>query len=212
VDTATLLGLLRRLAHAKPGPAALHLPVGLSSREAIQAIRAAIRALEPRALPVDAPRAAVAGAAAATRVHIDGASRGNPGPAGIGVLFLQPDGTVVERLHRGIGKATNNVAEYSALLMALERARAMGITDLDVYSDSELLVRQIQGRYQVKHPALRPLYVAARGHIAGLRHFTIHHVPRELNAEADSLANQGIDEAARVGSDLRPALDPGENG
>lgn len=212
MDTATLLGLLRRLARAEPGHTALHLPVGLSSREAIRAIRAAIRALEPRALPVDAPRASVAGAAAATRVHIDGASRGNPGPAGIGVLFLQPDGAVVERLHRGIGKATNNVAEYSALLMALERACAMGITDLDVYSDSELLVRQVQGRYQVKHPALRPLYAAARERIAGLRHFTIHHVPRELNAEADSLANQGIDEAARAGSDLRLALDHGENG
>ena len=212
MDTAKLLGLLRRLADAEPGPTALHLPVGLSSREAIQAIRAAIRALDVGAPFVDAPRLGNTNAAVATRVHIDGASRGNPGPAGIGVLFLQRDGTVVERLHRGIGKATNNVAEYSALLMALERAHAMGITDLDVYSDSELLVRQVQGRYQVKHPALRPLYAEARERIAGLRHFTIHHVPRELNAEADSLANQGIDEAARADSDLRLALDHGEDG
>jgi len=211
VDTAKLLGLLRRLADAEPGPTALHLPVGLSSREAIQAIRAAIRALDARA-PFDAPQLGTTGAAAATRVHIDGASRGNPGPAGIGVLFLQRDGAVVERFHRGIGKATNNVAEYSALLMALERAHAMGITDLDVYSDSELLVRQVQGRYQVKHPALRPLYAEARERIAGLRHFTIHHVPRELNAEADSLANQGIDEAARAESHLRLTQDHGEDG
>jgi ribonuclease HI len=211
VDTATLLGLLRRLAHAEPGPTALHLPVGLSSREAIRAIRAAIRALEPRAVPTDVYRTGVANTTATTRVHIDGASRGNPGPAGVGVLFLQPDGTVVERLHRGIGNATNNVAEYSALLMALERARTMGITDLEVYSDSELLVRQVQGRYQVKHPALRPLYAVARERIAGFRHFTIHHVPRELNAEADSLANRGIDEAARTGSDLRLAVDHGED-
>ena len=144
------------------------------------------------------------------RAHIDGASRGNPGPAGIGVLFLGPDGAVVERLHRGIGKATNNVAEYAALLLALEQAKAMGVKDLEVHSDSELLVRQLQGRYQVKHPALRPLYATARERIAGLRHFAIHHVPRELNAEADALANRGIDEAARIVSRPRSGADPGE--
>jgi ribonuclease HI len=144
------------------------------------------------------------------RVHIDGASRGNPGPAGIGVLFLGPDGAVVERLHRGIGEATNNVAEYSALLAALERAAAIGAKDLEVYSDSELLVRQLQGRYQVKHPVLRPLYARARKRIEGLRHFVIHHVPRELNAEADALANRGIDEAARIGR--HPESDPDHGG
>jgi len=133
------------------------------------------------------------------RVHIDGASRGNPGPAGIGVLFLAPDGAVIERFHQCIGTATNNVAEYSALILALERATAMGVKDLDVYSDSELLVRQLEGRYQVKHPALRPLHATAREHIAAFRRFAIHHVPRELNAEADALANLGIDQAGRAG-------------
>jgi ribonuclease HI len=127
------------------------------------------------------------------------------------VLFLGADGVVLERLHRGIGEATNNVAEYSALLAALERAAVMGIRDLEVFSDSELLVRQLQGRYQVKHPALRPLYAAARKHIAGLSRFAIRHVPRELNAEADALANRGIDEAARRARRPHAARDRGED-
>jgi ribonuclease HI len=194
VDTATLLGLLRRLATAQPGREALHLPAGLSADRALEAVRAAVEALEP-------PRASESRSAKppeALRVHIDGASRGNPGPAGVGVLFLGPDGRVVERLHRGIGDATNNVAEYAALLLALERASAMGVRDIEAYSDSELLVRQLQGRYQVKHPTLRSLHAKARERIAGFRRFTIHHVPRESNAEADTLANRGIEEAAGV--------------
>lgn len=193
MDTATLLAVLRRLAQAQPGPSTLTLPNDLSPHEAIRAVRAAAKALEPAPAPRPRARASAAG----MRVHIDGASRGNPGPAGIGVLFLAPDGTVVERLHRGIGTATNNVAEYSALILALERAAAMEVKDLDVYSDSELLVRQLEGRYQVKHPALRLLYATAREHMAAFRHVAIHHIPRELNAEADSLANVGIDQASR---------------
>jgi len=131
-----------------------------------------VEALEIPAPVLPKPATPVSGA---VRVHIDGASRGNPGPAGIGVLFLGPDGSAFERLHRGIGEATNNVAEYSALLAALERAAALGVTDLEVYSDSELLVRQLQGRYQVKHPVLRPLYAAARKRIADFSHFAIHY-------------------------------------
>jgi ribonuclease HI len=127
------------------------------------------------------------------------------------VLFLGADGAVLERLHRGIGEATNNVAEYSALLAALERAAVMGIRDLEVFSDSELLVRQLQGRYQVKHPVLRPLYAAARKHIASFSRFAIRHVPRELNVEADALANRGIDEAARRAHQPHAARDRGED-
>ena len=209
MDTATLLAALRRLAHAKPGPKALHLPAGLSPHEAIQAVQAAVEALEAPMPALPIPSATTSGV---MRVHIDGASRGNPGPAGIGVLFLGPDGAIVERLHRGIGEATNNFAEYSALLAALERAATLGITDLEVYSDSELLVRQLQGRYQVKHPVLRPLYAAARKRIAAFSHFAIHHVPRELNAEADTLANRGIDEAARRDRRPQAVLDRGEDG
>lgn len=194
MDTANLLTALRRLALARPGRDALNLPDGLSPHEALQAVQAAVEVLETLPAVPSKPSATVSWA---VRVHIDGASRGNPGPAGIGVLFLGPDGSAIERLHRGIGEATNNVAEYSALLAALERAVELGVTSLEVFSDSELLVRQLQGRYQVKHPALRPLHAAARKRIANFSHFAIHHVPRELNAEADALANRGIDDAAR---------------
>lgn len=209
MDAASLLTLLRLLARAQPGPNALYLPAGLSPHEAIRAVRAAVQTLEAPVAATPIPPPTVPGAA---RVHIDGGSRGNPGPAGIGVVFLRPDGGVAERLHRGIGEATNNVAEYSALLAALERAAALGIRDLEVYSDSELLVRQIQGRYQVKHPALRPLYATAKTRIAGFSHFAIHHVPRELNAEADTLANRGIDEAVRPGRRPPAAPDRGDDG
>jgi len=208
VDTPTLLGVLRRLAQARPIAGALELPTDLSPQEAMRAVRAAIQALDPappaRSRP--APRLG------RVRVHIDGASRGNPGPAGIGVLLLDSTGAVVERACRGIGRATNNVAEYTALLLALDRAQALGVQELEVYSDSELLVRQLLGRYQVKHPSLRPLYIAARERISSLRRFSIHHVPRELNAEADALANRGIDETARGGQPSAAMRDFGEDG
>jgi ribonuclease HI len=192
VDLADLLSRLRRLSSALPGAGVLRLPSGLSPAEAIQTIRAARIALETRV----AAQAEV-GSAGATRIHIDGAARGNPGPAGVGILISGPDGQVVERIHRSIGEATNNVAEYRALLLALERARALGCGEIEVYSDSELLVRQLQGRYQVKHPVLRALHAKARDRIAGFRRFTITHVPRGQNVEADALANRGIEEAAR---------------
>ena len=193
MDTATLLSLLRRLAQAKPGQDALHLPADLTPHEALRAVRAAVGVLEPPVTSASRP----GGRLGAARIHIDGASRGNPGPAGIGVLILGVDGGVVERLHRGIGEATNNVAEYRALLLGLERTLALGVEDLEVRSDSELLVRQLQGRYRVKHPGLQPLYEASRKQIASFRRFEVRHVPRELNAEADALANQGIDEGSR---------------
>ena len=201
MDPSDILSVLRRLCEARAGTQALDLPSDLSPQEAVEAVRAAVKLLEPS--PRVRPRAA--GVRGKVRVHIDGAARGNPGPAGVGVLILGPNGEVVERLHRFIGEATNNVAEYQALLLALERVLERGYTDLEVRSDSELLVRQIQGRYQVKNPGLRPLYAAARERLAALRSFDIRHVPREENAEADRLANRGIDEGVR--SRLRAAAD-----
>ena len=186
-----LMALLRRLSQARTGAGVLYLPSDLSSQEAVRAVRAAVKALEPRGIGRGKPPAT----RGAARIHIDGAARGNPGPAGVGLLIMGPDGQVVERVHRAIGEATNNVAEYRALLLALERAQALGYRDLMVYSDSELLVRQLQGRYQVKHPGLRTLYGTAKERIAGFRRFAIQHVPREQNAEADALANRAIDEA-----------------
>ncbi len=195
MDAADLLARLRRLSHARPGAGLLHLPPGLSASEAVQIIRAALRALEPKPAAAGKPAKARGGG----RIHIDGASRGNPGPAGVGVLITGPDGQVAEKIHRSIGEATNNVAEYRALLLALERAQALGYSEIEVYSDSELLVRQLHGRYQVKHPALRELYAMARDRIGRFRRFGIQHVPREENAEADALANRAIDEAERQG-------------
>jgi len=171
----------------------LNLPPRLSPQEALQVIRAALKALEPETPSCSTKTGDW------TRIHIDGGSRGNPGPAGVGVVIIGPDGQMTERIHRYIGEATNNVAEYHALLLALERARTLGCTDVEVYSDSELLVRQIQGRYQVRNAALRPLFAKARERIAGFRRFKIQHVPREQNAEADALANRGMDEAPRTG-------------
>jgi alkylation response protein AidB-like acyl-CoA dehydrogenase/ribonuclease HI len=127
--------------------------------------------------------------------HIDGASRGNPGPAAIGVVITGPGGSPVAAFGRYVGNTTNNVAEYRALLAALEYARQHGVRRLRVNSDSELMVRQMQGRYKVNSPDLKPLYSQAREWAAGLQHFSIKHVPREENREADRLANQALDRA-----------------
>ncbi len=193
MDTPPLISVLKRLAEARCGPQRLELPPGLSPEAALAAVREVARILDPElALSLEP------GSLTAARVHIDGASRGNPGPAGIGVAFYDSAGALREQIHQGIGEATNNVAEYRALLAALDRALALGISTLEVRSDSELLVRQLQGKYQVKHPGLKPLFEAARQRIARLAQFRIQHVPREQNAEADALANQGIDEAAQA--------------
>jgi len=193
VDAPPLISVLKRLAEARCGPQRLDLPPDLRPESALEAIREVVRVLDP-----DIALSIEQGSLEAARVHIDGASRGNPGPAGIGIAIFDPVGGLRERIHESIGEATNNVAEYRALLAALDRALALGIQELEVRSDSELLVRQLQGKYQVKHPGLKPLFAAARERIARLRRFRIQHVPREQNAEADALANQGIDEAAQV--------------
>lgn len=126
----------------------------------------------------------------------DGAARGNPGPAGIGAILKRVDGEVLARESRYLGIATNNVAEYSALLAGLERARSLGIRHLEVRADSELLIKQLRGEYQVRSPGLRPLYERARALIAEFGSVALRHVRRELNREADALANQGIDAAS----------------
>ena len=129
--------------------------------------------------------------------YVDGASRGNPGPASYAVILRGPDGAVRFEVGKYIGRATNNVAEYYGLITALDYAAAQGIERLLVRSDSELLVRQMQGRYKVKSPDLRPLYERARKLANGFAYFAIEHVPRELNREADELANVALD---RTGS------------
>lgn len=125
--------------------------------------------------------------------NIDGASRGNPGPAAYAVILRDPRGTKIAEIAKRIGRETNNVAEYYALLAALDYAAANAIRALRVRSDSELLVRQMQGRYRVKSPELQPLYERAQKVARGLNYFVIEHVPREQNSDADALANLALD-------------------
>ena len=129
--------------------------------------------------------------------HVDGGSRGNPGPAGYGVRIERDDGTVAE-LKESLGIATNNVAEYRGLLAALAWAVAEGIGRLHVRSDSELLVKQMRGEYRVKSPGLHPLWDEARRLAREIGEVRFEHVRRELNQEADRLANEAMDEASRA--------------
>ena len=128
--------------------------------------------------------------------NIDGASRGNPGPAAYGVILRDASGKEVLRLAKRLGRETNNVAEYYALLAVLDYAAAHGITGLRVRSDSELLVRQMQGRYKVKSVGLKPLHARAAKLSRQLAYFALEHVPREMNSEADILANAALDGAS----------------
>ncbi|MEW5979187.1 MAG: reverse transcriptase-like protein [Acidobacteriota bacterium] len=132
------------------------------------------------------------------QAYVDGGSRGNPGVAGYGVLLLDEDGQVLASVSEGIGIGTNNVAEYSALLAALRLAQSHGIRALQVLADSELLVKQIQGLYQVRHPGLKPLFQQAQSLIRDLDSFSITHIPREQNREADRLANLAMDRSKGV--------------
>jgi ribonuclease HI len=134
-------------------------------------------------------------------VHTDGAARGNPGPAGIGVQITSADGEVLAEIGEGLGETTNNVAEYTAAIRGLERARDLGATEVTLRSDSQLLVNQLTGVYRVKTPHLQPLHRQLRSLAAGFDRVTFEHVPRARNAEADRLANEGVDAwlAGRLG-------------
>ena len=126
--------------------------------------------------------------------YTDGAARGNPGPAGAGAILRDASsGAVVAEIAEGLGRATNNVAEWTAVRLALERALAVGATHVDLRMDSELVARQITGVYRVKHPDLKPIHAAVMTMLRGLEGYTVGHVPRELNKEADRLSNVAID-------------------
>ena len=132
-------------------------------------------------------------------LRTDGGARGNPGPAGIGVV-LERDSEVLVSGGSYLGEATNNVAEYEALIWGLENAVAVEVTELEVFSDSELVVRQMEGAYRVKDEKLKPLFVRARALVDRIQTVSITHVRREENAAADALANEAMDEAADVGN------------
>jgi ribonuclease HI len=129
--------------------------------------------------------------------YIDGGARGNPGPAGFGVRIETPDGTLVDELHGGLGVATNNVAEYNGLLVALQWALDHRETKVQIRADSELLVKQMRGEYRVKNTGLQPLHARARLLVNQLDQVKFEHVRREFNKEADRLSNLGMDVAER---------------
>jgi ribonuclease HI len=126
-------------------------------------------------------------------IHIDGAARGNPGEAGIGVLIKEENGRSRE-VKKYLGTRTNNQAEYTALITALESAREYKDREIRIFTDSLLLANQMNGLWKVKHPEIKELYGKAKGLIEGFRRVTIKHIPREENTEADRLANLAIDE------------------
>jgi ribonuclease HI len=144
--------------------------------------------------------------------YCDGGSRGNPGPAGFGVFLQGAKGETVGELSEYLGKRTNNYAEYSGLLAALDFALTQGHPRLKVVSDSELMVKQIKGQYRVNSPELKPLYEEAKRRIARLEFFQIQHVLREKNQRADRLANLAMDQGMGKGTGRASGSGAGENG
>jgi ribonuclease HI len=126
-------------------------------------------------------------------VNVDGGARGNPGPAAIGVVLRDENGTVLEEVGETIGEATNNVAEYKALLRGIELAGAHGAGELDLIGDSELVVRQVEGRYKVKNAGMKELHEQVKQALGGFDSWSIRHVRREHNADADQLVNEALD-------------------
>jgi ribonuclease HI len=143
--------------------------------------------------PKTREKKAVKGGAKRLILHTDGASRGNPGDAGLGVLMEDESGHIVKKLARYLGHATNNQAEYAAMIAGLREASGLGAEELSIYADSELLVKQLNGQYRVKNPELQVMHAEAKSLIAGYRRVVIEYVPRAMNAEADALANEAID-------------------
>jgi ribonuclease HI len=129
-------------------------------------------------------------------VHVDGGARGNPGPAAAASVVSTPAGEVLDEASELLGKVTNNVAEYRALLLGLARARALGVGEVEVVNDSELIAKQVQGVYKVKHEDMRPLHRQAMAALKEFEQWSIRSVPRAQNAHADALVNQALDQDA----------------
>ena len=181
---------LRRLAERRSSADGPSLAPGLSTRER-RAVLEAADLIERAYLPSSSRLKE----GLHLLISIDGAARGNPGPAGIGVMILEEGGPFERKVWEYIGEVTNNVAEYQALLLALREAARLKAARVKIRSDSELLVRQVDGRYRVKHPRLIELHSEARDLMKSIPSFQIEHIGRELNAQADALANRAIDEA-----------------
>jgi ribonuclease HI len=182
--------LLRHIAREEPLSETLKAFPGLS-RERLASLLERMAALvddEGPAQPRPDP------GLARIRVYSDGAARGNPGPSGAGAVLVEPSGQVVDRLGKFLGVQTNNFAEYMGLVLGLRRARELGVREVEVFADSELMIRQLGGRYQVKSPSLRPLYEEALRLLNDFSRVKLVHVPREMNTAADEMSNRAIDE------------------
>jgi tryptophan 2,3-dioxygenase/ribonuclease HI len=142
-------------------------------------------------------------------VHVDGGSRGNPGPAAASAVVSTPDGQVLDEAAVQLGTTTNNVAEYRGLLLGLERARELGATEVEVVNDSELVAKQVNGEYKVKHADMKPLHAQAVEELRGFDRWTVRSVPRAQNAEADRLVNEALD---GVRADPPPVAGVGPHG
>ncbi len=139
----------------------------------------------------------MAGPTGSVVVHVDGGARGNPGPAAVAVVATTPGGDALDEERLYIGEATNNVAEYRAVLLGLELARRLGAREVEVVNDSELVARQIGGQYRVKHAGLRPLFQRTMAALREFDRWSVRSVKREQNARADELVNEALDEALR---------------
>ncbi len=133
------------------------------------------------------------GAGPELTLYTDGASRNNPGEAGAGIFILR-DGKPVDKIARYLGTTTNNIAEYQAAIIGLEHCVKLGASSVRLHADSELMVKQLNGQYKVKNEGLRPLYQKVRELIAKIGRVEVQYIPREMNKEADALANKAIDE------------------
>jgi ribonuclease HI len=196
--------ILRHIAREEPLTATVRAFRGLTRErlgqlleEAAQRLQGSAASSEEEATSPASPAADESPSRAATprlRLYSDGAARGNPGPSGAGAVLIEPGGQVVAKLGKYLGTHTNNYAEYMGLLIGLKHAKSLGAKEIEIFADSELLIRQLGGRYQVKSPSLRPLYEEAVKLLNDFSRVKLVHVPREMNAEADEMSNRAIDE------------------
>jgi ribonuclease HI len=169
--------------------------LGIDKEQARRLLRGAARQLgeaDPQTRAT--ARVTSPGEARTVRVFTDGAARGNPGPAGAGAVILDEEGRVLARLGKFLGKQTNNVAEYQGLLLGLRRARQMGAREVEIRADSQLLIRQLQGKYAVKNEVLKRLHEEALALLRSFERYELLHIPREQNELADEMSNRAIDE------------------
>ncbi|QRK13824.1 ribonuclease HI family protein [Archangium violaceum] len=194
-----LVDILRYIGREEPLSGTVRAFPGLTREDLSRLLETAagrLAALPPEPIPEPRPPEppVSSGPPQSLKLFSDGAARGNPGPAGAGAVLVDSAGRVVARLGRFLGVQTNNYAEYMGLLLGLKHALSLGVKQLEVAADSELLIRQLQGRYQVKSPTLRPLYEEAVALLKQFPRVKLVHVPREKNKAADEMSNRAIDE------------------